>query len=1383
MHRLAATPGGWNSDIEGVVLIEQSPAPIVLLTAADTDISALSQATAQLPEDFSAIRSINLLQLQQQLTIDTYAEDVLQHAQVIILRILGGRAYWSYGLEVAKATAERTGAALIVMPGDHQPDLDLMSHSTVPLATVNELWQYFTEGGVENIRNGLLYISDRILSTQYQPHKPQKISTVGIYRAVQNKLEKQYSKSAIEEAVLPPKKTKKKQIVGETNALAKADNSSSETLEEAAQKDVEIVQETQQSASHYSQSFVSEEASVGERFRQLKSDAAVGIIFYRAHYLSGNVKAIDAIAQSLQIKGLTPVPIYVSSLKHPGVQQALIQHCQAHSVELLLNTTSFAIASLNQTEPNQSSGQSPPHLWTKLDVPVLQVICSGSPKTHWQQHPQGLTPRDIAMNVALPEVDGRIITRAVSFKAACAEPDSRLQTDVVSYEPVSDRIQFVTNLAANWIHLRQTPPQQRKIALILANYPNRDGRMANGVGLDTPASCLAMLKSMQAAGYTVTDLPETGNELMAQLAAGITNDPESYGLRPISQTLSLADYQTFFDALPEAVQAGIADRWKSPQEEWQRFWPTASQGEIPNPTLPIPGIQFGNIFVGIQPSRGYDLDPTLNYHVPDLAPTHSYLGFYHWLRHRFQANAFVHVGKHGNLEWLPGKGIALSENCYPEAAFGPMPHFYPFIVNDPGEGAQAKRRSQAVILDHLTPPMTRAELYGPLQQLESLVDEYYEAQNLDPTRLPVIAKKITAILESTQLQQDLSLTSQPAFDYAQASVTPGSATSGSATSRSATSGVERSRNPNPAENLQNWLPQIDGYLCELKEAQIRDGLHVYGKCPEGDQLKDLVVAIARHPSSNHIGLSRAIAQTWNLDIDPLTADLSSPFQSQHPNLITCRTAGDAVEQIEIFSLQLISQLMKGEDTKPESPELQSVTNWIKQTLLPNLRATTQEIDNLLHGLNGHYVPSGPSGAPTRNRPEVLPTGRNFYSVDIRAIPTESAWDVGRKAAEILVETYTQENGEYPRTLGLSMWGTAAMRTGGDDMAQALALLGVRPVWDGPSRRVVDFEILPLSLVSRPRVDVTLRISGFFRDAFPNLISLFDKAVQAVANLDEPPEQNPLAAQSRQDAEAWRKKGLSEEQSVARSQYRIFGSKPGAYGAGLQGLIEAQNWDSDADLARAYINWSSYAYTSQKNGGADGRSAPEAFSQRLSQMQIVLQNQDNREHDILDSDDYYQFQGGLTAAVKTASGKSPVTYFGDNAVPENPRVRSLKSEIARVYRSRVVNPKWIAGVMRHGYKGAFEMSATVDYLFAYDATTGCVEDHMYEGVANAYVFDSEVREFVEKSNPWALRDMSERLLEAHQRGLWKSADEEMVDGLRAIAHEAEGQIESGLSNHQ
>ncbi len=1335
MHRIAATPGGWNPESEGVIFIEQSPAPLVFLTAADTDIQTLAASISQLPVDFPGVRVANLLQLQQQLTIDTYAENVLSFARIIILRLLGGRAYWSYGLEVVRETVQRTGASFVVLPGDDRPDLDLISHSTVPLAVANQLWRYFIEGGVDNFANALKFVADVCLECNYNPLLPKPVPRVGLYG------------------------WGRERGSGGEERLFSSLSSSPSLISNPKSRELSNLEGSSQ-------------------FQRPK----IGLLFYRAHYLAGNIRVIDALCQALVERDLEPVPVFVSSLRDVEVQAELLSYFQpkeASGIELLLNTTSFSLAKLDTETPQLD-------LWKGLDVPVLQVILSGGTVEQWESQFQGLTPRDTAMNVALPEVDGRIISRAVSFKSV-QNWNQKLETDVVVYEPVRDRIDFVADLAANWVRLRQTPPADRHIALILANYPNRDGRLANGVGLDTPASCVEILKALQQAGYWVENIPQSGDELIERLTAGVTNDPEGRELRLVQQQLAWEEYRQYFETLPPEVQKGICDRWGDENKE------TVSS------RLPISGIQLGNVFVGIQPSRGYDIDPSLNYHAPDLEPTHTYLAFYYWLRQHFGTQAVVHVGKHGNLEWLPGKSVALSDKCYPEVALGAMPHFYPFIVNDPGEGSQAKRRSQAVIIDHLTPPMTRAELYGSLQKLEALIDEYYEAQSLDPTRLSVIRDRITKLILQENLHQDLGLE------------IPQTATS-------------TLKSPPPyqgEETMQTILTCIDGYLCELKEAQIRDGLHIFGQCPEGRQLRDLIVAIARHPSQGRMGLTRALAQDLGLDFDPLTADWSATYQDSNwdlgrlnerktndcrgfvleqfitPNnqpIKTCRTFGDIVEQLEQKAAELVEKLITPNSKQPTTnnqQQTQQELDWICDRLLPSLQQTNQEITQLLRGLEGRYIPSGPSGAPTRGRPEVLPTGRNFYSVDIRAIPTETAWEVGRKAAEVLIERYTQENGEYPKTLGLSIWGTSTMRTGGDDLAEALALLGVQPVWDYPSRRVVDFEILPVSVLGRPRVDVTLRISGFFRDAFPNLISLFDQAVAAVAALDEAPEDNPLAAQVQQESQMWQTAGLSQEESEVRSRYRIFGSKPGAYGAGLQGLIEAQNWTDEQDLARAYINWSSYAYTSTPAfsqeaskdtltpafGELGGIAAPEAFKQRLQQMQIVLHNQDNREHDLLDSDDYYQFQGGLTVAVRALTGENPTIYFGDNSIAEHPKVRALREEVARVYRSRVINPKWIEGVMRHGYKGAFEMAATVDYLFAYDATARCVDDYMYQGVAEAYLFDSQVQEFVQQKNPWALRDMAERLLEAHQRGLWQAVKGEVLEALRAIALQAEATIET------
>jgi cobaltochelatase CobN len=396
------------------------------------------------------------------------------------------------------------------------------------------------------------------------------------------------------------------------------------------------------------------------------------------------------------------------------------------------------------------------------------------------------------------------------------------------------------------------------------------------------------------------------------------------------------------------------------------------------------------------------------------------------------------------------------------------------------------------------------------------------------------------------------------------------------------------------------------------------------------------------------------------------------------------------------------------------------------------------------------VKPGASGAPTRGRPDVLPTGRNFYSVDTRAVPTPAAWTLGWKSASLLLARHVQEHGAYPQAIAISAWGTSNMRTGGDDIAQALALLGVRPTWDNASRRVTGFEILPLSILDRPRVDVTLRISGFFRDAFANLIDLFDSAARAVAALDEPAAMNPLAARVRAEAERIAESGVAPDEARRRAGARVFGAKPGAYGAGLQALIDERGWETAADLARAYVAWGGYAY----GAGAEGQAAHALFETRLARVQAVVQNQDNREHDLLDSDDYYQFEGGLAASVRHLSGAAPAVYHADHSRPESPKIRTLDEEVARVMRARVVNPKWIAGCMRHGYKGAFEMAATVDYMFAFSATTGAVKDHHFDAVFDAFVRDDAVRAFLAQANPDALREMSERLLEAQSRNLWK-----------------------------
>ncbi len=837
-----------------------------------------------------------------------------------------------------------------------------------------------------------------------------------------------------------------------------------------------------------------------------------------------------------------------------------------------------------------------------------------------------------------------------------------------------------------------------------------------------------MLRALRAAGYRVAEVPADGNALIESLQNGPTN--AGIAGRTVTEELSRPDYELFFATLPMAVQEAVRARWGPPERD-----PFYRHRSLDCGAFAIPAVRFGNVVVGLQPARGYNIDPKASYHDPALVPPHGYLAFYAWLREAERVHAIVHMGKHGNLEWLPGKALALSDSCFPEAALGPMPHLYPFIVNDPGEGTQAKRRAQAVIVDHLTPPLTRAESYGPLAELERLVDEYYQAAGVDPRRVKVLRGEILDLSRRIGLDRDCGIEAEEADDSA--------------------------------------LAKLDNHLCELKELQIRDGLHVFGRAPDGGRLTDLLVALTRLPRGNGEGggasLIRALAADLGLgEFDPLDCVLGAPWHGPRPDPLTgsgvWRTAGDTVERLELLAQALVAGERSAE---PGWVRTQSVLAWIDEALRPRVEACGDaEIEGLLCGLDGRFVPPGPSGAPTRGRPDVLPTGRNFYSVDTRAVPTPAAWSLGWKSASLLLDRYRQDHGEWPRRLALSAWGTANMRTGGDDIAQALALMGVQPRWEQATGRVVGFEVMPSSVLGRPRIDVTLRVSGFFRDAFPGQIDLIDSAARAVAALDEPPDMNPLAEDVARQRASLERAGVPAADARRRAGYRVFGSKPGAYGAGLQALIDERGWSDSSDLTRAYVAWGGYAY----GAGSEGAAEHTLFETRLAGIEAVLHNQDNREHDLLDSDDYYQFEGGLAAAVSELSGTAPTVYHNDHSRPESPRIRTLEEEIARVVRARVVNPKWIAGVQRHGYKGAFEMAATVDYMFAFAATTGAVRDHHFDAVYEAYLEDDAVREFLLDNNPAAAREIAERLIEAQERGLWRPRSNSSHRRLKDLALE-------------
>ncbi|WP_298570705.1 cobaltochelatase subunit CobN [uncultured Aliiroseovarius sp.] len=1217
MHLLAATPGSIDDGKEPVDL-GQTPADVVFISAADTELAGLSQARVEMA-DPPGLRLANMMHLAHPMSVDLHIDNCATKSKLVIARVLGGVGYWKYGAEQYAAHLRDAGVPLALLPGDDKPDAELRALSTVSDEDYDALWAYLVEGGPENAV-GFLSYTRAMLDGSDKPEAARPLLRAGVYWP--------------------------------GAGVADLDAARAEWTDGAS---------------------------------------VVPIVFYRALVQGAGLNPINRLVKALLRQGLNPLPVFVASLKDP-VSVATMEHLFTEAApSVILNCTSFAVGSPHEGE-HQSGASNPFQMPWCQAAPVFQVVLAGSSEAAWEEGLTGLSARDIAMNVALPEVDGRILSRAISFKGE-AFFDDATECPIATYRARGDRVQFVAELAASWAKLRRADPADRRVALIMANYPNKDGRLANGVGLDTPAAVVHALGLLEANGYRVTDAPADSDALMHAVMAGPTNWLTDRAARSGGVTLSMAEYQISYGQLPWALREAIETRWGKPEAD-----PFYTPGSVDCGSFALSVLEYGNVVVGVQPARGYNIDPTDTYHSPDLVPPHNYLAFYFWLRHTFGAHAIVHMGKHGNLEWLPGKSVALSGECWPEAVLGPTPHVYPFIVNDPGEGTQAKRRSQAVIIDHLTPPLTRAETYGPLRDLEALVDEYYEAAGVDPRRITHLRREILSLTSATGLDVDVGMA---------------------------------------GDDEDQDLAKLDAYLCELKEAQIRDGLHVFGQSPEGRLERDLVQALVRVPRGTGEGgdasLIRALASDFGLEFDPLDCDMAEPWGGPRPDILSgddaWRSNGDTVERLE----QLAARLLDGETPAPGSAST-AVLNEIKERVRPNVAACGPgEETGLLTALAGQFVAPAPSGAPTRGRLDTLPTGRNFYSVDSRAVPTPTAWALGWKSANLLIEKHLQTHGDWPRALLVTAWGTANMRTGGDDIAQALALMGVKPKWDGANRRVTGFEVIPATALGRPRVDVTLRVSGFFRDAFPQLISLVDSAARAVQALEEPEDVNPAAARVREGETA----------------HRVYGSKPGAYGAGLQAMIDERLWANKADLADAYLEWGGYAY----GAGAEGARDREGFEARLGQVEAIVQNQDNREHDILDSDDYYQFEGGAAAAVSTLQGRDRPIYHNDHSRPERPVIRTLDDEIGRVVRSRVVNPKWIDGVKRHGYKGAFEIAATVDYLFAFAATTGAVKGHHFDLVYSAFIDDDETRDFIDEHNAPALKEIAERLTEAIERGLW------------------------------
>ncbi|MFJ9849356.1 cobaltochelatase subunit CobN [Streptomyces sp. NPDC101150] len=1043
----------------------------------------------------------------------------------------------------------------------------------------------------------------------------------------------------------------------------------------------------------------------------------VAVLYYRAHHMSGNTGFVAALCDQIEEAGARPLPLFVASLRAP--EPELIDALR--SADAIVTT----VLAAGGTKPAEASAGGDDESWdagalAALDVPILQALCLTGSRAAWEENDEGVSPLDAASQIAVPEFDGRLITVPFSFK----EVD---EDGLPVYVADPERAARVAGIAVRHARLRHIPAAQKRLALVLSAYPTKHSRIGNAVGLDTPASAVALLRRLRAEGYDFGDeevpglASGDGDELIYALIEAGGHDQEWLTEEQLARNpvrIPAADYKRWYATLPQELRESVEEHWGPPPGEM-----FVDRTHNPDGDIVLAALRRGNLLILIQPPRGFGENPIAIYHDPDLPPSHHYLAAYRWIAASaddggFGADAMVHLGKHGNLEWLPGKNAGLSAACGPDAALGDLPLVYPFLVNDPGEGTQAKRRVHATLVDHLVPPMARAESYGDIARLEQLLDEYAAISSMDPAKLPAIRAQIWTLIQAAKLDHDLGLEARP-----------------------------------DDEGFDDFLLHVDGWLCEVKDAQIRDGLHVLGGAPAGEARVNLVLAILR------------ARQIWggNSALPGLREALGLDESA------ATRTTADEAEE----AARALVQAMEDAGWNPDAvtsvgadhgQQVRDILDFAARQVVPRLAATTDELDHAVHALNGGFVPAGPSGSPLRGLVNVLPTGRNFYSVDPKAVPSRLAWETGQALADSLLERYRTDNGDWPQSVGLSLWGTSAMRTSGDDVAEALALLGIRPVWDDASRRVTGLEPIPLAELGRPRIDVTLRISGFFRDAFPHVIGLLDDAVRLAAQLDEPAADNFIRAHAQAD--------LAAHGDERRATTRIFGSRPGTYGAGLLQLIDSRDWRTDADLAEVYTVWGGYAY----GRGLEGRPARDEMETAYKRIAVAAKNTDTREHDIADSDDYFQYHGGMVATVKALKGKAPEAYIGDSTRPETVRTRSLVEETSRVFRARVVNPRWIEAMRRHGYKGAFELAATVDYLFGYDATTGVVADWMYDKLAQTYVLDPENRAFLQDANPWALHGIAERLLEAESRGMWEKPDAETLAALREAFLETEGDLE-------
>ncbi len=1097
MHLLTTSSTNLDEIVEAVDL-GQTPGDIVVLSFADSDLTALAAAWEVERASLPSVRLAHLRDLRHPMSVDLWIDRVGAHAKVIVVRLLGGLDWWKYGIDRLSALARGRGIALAVLPGEDRDDVRLAAASTLPAQELDALLRFFREGGRDNLRALLRRLAHHA-GRDLELREPQPVPRLAGY------------------------------LPGEGAV------------------DIERLAASLQ-AGH----------------------PVVPIVFYRALLLADDTAPVDALCAALAARGLAPAALFVTSLKDREAGAFLRQALDRLKPSLIVTMTAFAVG----------GGTDEPAVLDAPGVPVFQVVSAITKRAAWRDSARGLGAADLAMHVVLPELDGRVLAGVIAFKDALPT-QAGLAFSAFASRPEPDRVAMVADRIAAHIVLRALPASERRVAILMPDYPGAPGRTGYAVGLDVPASIIALLDDLSAAGYAVSGAPKTPRELLDGLSPGADD-----------AALTIEEYQRLLAGLPSAAIARLREAWGEP----------ADDADVRDGAFRFRVKKFGKLLVALPPDRGRSSQRRADYHDPLLPPRHALVAFGLWLRHVAEVDALVHMGAHGTLEWLPGKAIALTAECFPEIVTGALPAIYPFIVSNPGEAAQAKRRIAALTIGHLPPPLVDGGLSGDARELERLVDEYAQADGLDRRRRERLATLIVETAQRTGLARE--------------------------------AGVGTAFAPDEA------LRRIDAWLCDLKDLAIKDGLHIYGRAPAGTD-------------------------------DPLW-----------------RTSAEA------------------------------------------------ERTALLAALDGRRVAPGPAGSPTRGRRDVLPTGRNLFTADPRTLPTPTAMELGRLAADEIVRAHLQTHGEMVRAVVIDLWGSATLRTGGEEIAQGFSLIGCRPIWEPASGRITGVEVLPPAAIGRPRVDVTWRISGLFRDLFPAQIALIDAAVQAVAARDEGNDENPLAAVRR-----------AANGKTAPRLNRIFGTAPGVYGSGVEDLLGCSA-DTDT-IGAAYLAAASHAY-----GGADGDAdvAPGAFAQRVANADALVHTSDDPGRDLLEGGEDAAFVGGFAAAAKLL-GRAADLIMLDVTDPQRPRARALSAALARIVRARAINPRFIAGQMRHGPRGAAELAETVDRLVAFAETTGAVAGELFDLLHDAYVADADVREFLLRENPQAATAIAERLDAARRHGFW------------------------------